>query len=89
MAQKLMPQVWISAHDGEKEVAGLFTTRLATTKFERDEVERVVSPRTDTFSKAIQTRAVVLEIGEEMLLSQWMETGDEEFVSPSSAGTLL
>lgn len=93
IAQKLLPRVWISAHDGEKEVAGLFTKRLATTKFQREEVERVVSPRTDTFSKTIGTRAVVLEVGEEMLLSQCMELGllDEEFVSSSSTldGALL
>lgn len=76
IAQKLFPKVWISAHDGEKEVKGLATLQIATTKFEREEVERVVSPRTDKFSRELATRAVVLEVGEEIFLNQRMDFDD-------------
>ena len=86
IAQKLSARVWISAHDGDKEVKGFATLQIATTKFDREEVERVVSPRRDTFSEKEGTRAVVLEVGENIVLSRTMDFATVD--SPSSAPLL-
>ncbi|KAI1259636.1 hypothetical protein F5Y18DRAFT_420629 [Xylariaceae sp. FL1019] len=42
IAQKLGARVWISAHDGEKEVRGLGTSMLKTRRWEQEEVERAL-----------------------------------------------
>ncbi|KAI0136439.1 hypothetical protein BJ170DRAFT_12465 [Xylariales sp. AK1849] len=45
IALKLGARVWVSAHDGEKDVRGLATGMLRTRKWRREEVMEVVSPR--------------------------------------------
>ncbi|OWP06984.1 hypothetical protein B2J93_7718 [Marssonina coronariae] len=68
VAQRLQAQVWISAHDGEKEIQGLANRNLVVQKFARADVEKEVSPRADPFSRSRRTEAVVLGVGEEMRL---------------------
>jgi hypothetical protein len=45
IAHSLGARVWISAHDGNKDVRGIATGKLRTRKWSKDEVEEVVSPR--------------------------------------------
>lgn len=68
IAQKLQAQVWISAHDGDKEVSGASIKQLRIHKHEKEEVEAVVSPVRENFAEEAVTKAVVLEIGEEITL---------------------
>ncbi|KAK8083122.1 hypothetical protein PG996_001903 [Apiospora saccharicola] len=44
IARRLCARVWLSAHDGDKDVKGLATGLLKTRKYGRDEVLDVVSP---------------------------------------------
>ncbi|KAK6865926.1 hypothetical protein PG995_002454 [Apiospora arundinis] len=44
IARRLCARVWLSAHDGDKDVRGLATGLLKTRKYRRDEVLEVVSP---------------------------------------------
>lgn len=44
IARRLCARVWLSAHDGDKDVRGLATGLLKTRKYGRDEVLDVVSP---------------------------------------------
>jgi len=68
IAQKLQARVWISTHDGDKEVTGASVRQLKIKKHERAEVESVVSPVRDRFEGEPLTRAVVLDVGEEITL---------------------
>ncbi|EKD19290.1 uncharacterized protein L3040_009270 [Drepanopeziza brunnea f. sp. 'multigermtubi'] len=77
VAQKLRAQVWISAHDGEKDVRGLANRNLVVQRFEREEVEKEVSPRGDKFPNSSGTEAVVLGVGEEMYLVHLPGNDDE------------
>ncbi|KAI1143378.1 hypothetical protein F5Y05DRAFT_368399 [Hypoxylon sp. FL0543] len=45
IASRLGARVWISAHDGEKEVRGLATGMLKTRRWKREEVEGALGPR--------------------------------------------
>ncbi|KAF1987630.1 hypothetical protein K402DRAFT_392441 [Aulographum hederae CBS 113979] len=45
IAEKLMPRVWISAHDEEKEVSGVSVKRIRTRKFGVDEVTALIGKR--------------------------------------------
>lgn len=45
IAMRLGARVWVSAHDGEKNVKGLATTMLRTRRYAREEVEEVIGPR--------------------------------------------
>ncbi|KAI6093939.1 hypothetical protein F4821DRAFT_7800 [Hypoxylon rubiginosum] len=47
IATKLGARVWISAHDGEKEVRGLATGMLKTKRWKREEVEEALGPRAE------------------------------------------
>ncbi|CZS94550.1 uncharacterized protein RAG0_04499 [Rhynchosporium agropyri] len=79
IAQGLGAKVWISSHDGEKVIKGVVNKKIVVQKFDREEVESVVSPRcTETPSKRSGTRAVVLNIGEEVRLSSSMNIGPGE-----------
>lgn len=69
IAQKLEARVWISAHDGDKEVSGASIKQLKISKHEKAEVEAVVSPTKEGFGDEPATRAVILDIGEEIPLS--------------------
>ncbi|OTB08702.1 hypothetical protein M426DRAFT_7428 [Hypoxylon sp. CI-4A] len=44
IATRLGARVWLSAHDGEKDVRGLATTMLKTKRWNREEVEGALSP---------------------------------------------
>lgn len=68
IALRLQPRVWISAHDGDKEVSGASVKRLKVIKPRQDEVEAIVSPTTDTFPKEDITRALILDVGEKITL---------------------
>lgn len=81
IAQNLCARVWVSAHDGEKEIKGIANGKLEVRKYDREEVESIVSPRSDRFPisspgkgdvRAISgkgTEVVVLGSGEEIRLS--------------------
>ncbi|RAL63061.1 hypothetical protein DID88_004146 [Monilinia fructigena] len=68
IAQNLSPRTWISAHDGNKESTGFATWSIKSRKWEREEVESVVSPRSEKFGEkekmAMGTEVLVLESGE-------------------------
>lgn len=66
IAQALLAKAWISAHDEVKDTKGFASTRIMTTRFAREEVEKVVSPVSSRFG----TDAVVLDVGQEIVLSQ-------------------
>lgn len=74
IAQNLGAKVWISAHDGDKESKGFANNRITIQKYPREEVESVVSPRSDKFpSRRTGTEAVILEAGEELTLTRATE----------------
>jgi hypothetical protein len=77
IAQKLCAKAWISAHDGDKDSRGFANHKVVVEKYEREEVESVVSPRSDKFPHRMKlgTEAVVLQVGEEIHLSQSMDFG--------------
>jgi len=79
IVQALSARAWISAHDGEKEVRGLATRRLVTERYDRQEVESVISPRSDKFpARRTGTEAVVLDVGEEVRLTGCVGFGPGE-----------
>ncbi|KAI1382324.1 hypothetical protein F4677DRAFT_401649 [Hypoxylon crocopeplum] len=50
IATRLGARVWISAHDGEKDVRGLATGMLKTRRWRREEVEGALEPRAAAMS---------------------------------------
>lgn len=72
IAQNLCARVWISAHDGDKILKGYATTKLVVKKYDREDVESIVSPKSIKFPKRKGTEAVVLQPGEEKRLTQGM-----------------
>jgi hypothetical protein len=79
IAQNLCARAWISAHDGDKDTKGLATKKITIEKYDREEVESVISPRSEKFpNKRTGTEAVVLQPGEEIRLSHAMDFGPEE-----------
>jgi len=79
IAQNLCARAWISAHDGDKDTKGLATKKIVIEKYDREEVESVISPRSEKFpNKRPGTEAVVLQPGEKIQLSQAMDFGPEE-----------
>jgi hypothetical protein len=78
IAQNLCARAWISAHDGDKDTKGIATKKIVVKKYDREEVESVISPRSEKFpNKRTGTEAVVLKPGEEIQLSQAMDFGPE------------
>lgn len=79
IASKLYARVWVSAHDGEKDVRGLATSLLRTRRYKREEVEEVISPPRDgTISDNIGGNQKNGGIGTEILR---LESGGEVVVS--------
>jgi hypothetical protein len=79
IAQNLCARAWISAHDEDKDTKGLATKKIVIKKYDREEVESIVSPRSEKFPhKRKGTEAVVLKSGEEIRLSQTMEFGPDD-----------
>ena len=79
IAQNLCARAWISAHDGDKDIKGLATKKIVVEKYDREEVESVISPRSEKFpNRRIGTEAVVLQPGEEIHLSNVMDFGLDE-----------
>ena len=70
-------KAWISAHDGEKDTRGFASSKVVKRKWDREEVESVVSPRSEKFPEGASTgtQAVVLGVGGEITLSQAMRFG--------------
>ncbi|KAG4438534.1 hypothetical protein IFR05_006008 [Cadophora sp. M221] len=93
IAQGLCAKVWISAHDGEKELKGMANKKIVVQKFEREEVESVISPRSPKApTKRSGTQAVVLDVGEEIHLSSSMNLGpgdDDESEKQVNLGALV
>jgi len=75
IAQNLGAKVWISAHDGDKESKGFANNKITIKKYPKEEVENVVSPRSDKFPRRRRTgtEAVILEAGEQLSLTRAME----------------
>lgn len=84
IATRLGARVWVSAHDGEKEVRGLATGMLRTRKWKREEAMELVSPRGSGFRKdgepvakesngaaggGVGTEVLRLKSGEEIVVS--------------------
>lgn len=68
IAQNLLTRVWISAHDGDKDTSGFATLQTTITKFEREKVEEIVSPKSAQFPSRMATEVAVLKAGEEMFI---------------------
>ena len=79
IAQNLCAKAWISAHDGDKESTGFANRKIVFQKFPKEEVESVISPRSEKFpGRRVGTEAVVLQSGEEMTLNRIMDLGYED-----------
>lgn len=80
IARNLGAKVWISAHDGDKDTTGFANNKITIQKYPREEIESVVSPRSDKFTRrrTTGTEAVILEVGEEMTLTRMMECGSDD-----------
>ncbi|KAE9381404.1 hypothetical protein N431DRAFT_457999 [Stipitochalara longipes BDJ] len=79
ISQNLCARAWISAHDGDKDIKGVATKKIVIEKYDREEVESVISPRSAKFpNRRIGTEAVVLQPGEEIRLSNAMDFGFDE-----------
>ncbi|CAG8972907.1 hypothetical protein HYALB_00001327 [Hymenoscyphus albidus] len=72
IAQNLCARVWISAHDGDKILKGYATTKLVVTKYDKEDVESIVSPMSVGFPNRKGTEVVVLQPGDEKCLTQAM-----------------
>lgn len=73
IAQSLLARTWISAHDGAKETKGFASKKLVLQKFEREEVEEVVSPRSEKFpDRRTGTEVVTLAAGEDLRVGPGM-----------------
>jgi hypothetical protein len=79
IAQNLCAKAWISAHDETKETKGFASKKAVTERYGREEVESVVSPRSEKFPhRRVGTEAVVLEVGRELRLCQGMDFGPRD-----------
>jgi hypothetical protein len=78
IAQSLQARSWISAHDGDKDTHGIATTKIQTQRFDKTEIEDVVSPRSAKFpDRRTGTEVAVLEVGEEVRIVPGMWFGPE------------
>lgn len=76
IVQNLCAKAWISAHDGDKDTSGFANAKIKIEKFPREEVESVISPRSEKFPHRREgTEAVILGSGEEITLSNVMDFG--------------
>jgi hypothetical protein len=65
IVESLLARCWISAHDADKITTGFASKNLVLEKYKREEVEAVVSPRSEKFpDRKIGTEVIVLEVGE-------------------------
>lgn len=65
IARRLHAKVWISSHDGDKDVSGIVTTQLVTTKYKRDDIEKALALE----DGVVVTQALLLESGDEKTIS--------------------
>ena len=66
IVESLLARCWISAHDADKTSKGFATKKLLFEKYRKEEVEAVVSPRSEKFpDRKIGTEVIVLGVGEE------------------------
>lgn len=68
IAQNLLAGTWISAHDGDKETKGFASTKIMTRRFDKQEVEDAVSPKTPGFPQGRGTEVIILGVGEDIRL---------------------
>jgi hypothetical protein len=70
----------LSPHNGDKDIKGLAMKEIAMGKYDCEEVESAISPRSEKFPNGrIAMEAVVLQPGDEIRLSNAMDFGlDEE-----------
>ncbi|KAM3089174.1 hypothetical protein ACMFMG_000785 [Clarireedia jacksonii] len=89
IAQNLCARSWISAHDGDKVTTGFASWSIKSKKWEREEVESVVSPRSDKFpERRMGPEVLVLGTGEEVRLVQGLELfGMGRIVSSGGGGS--
>ncbi|KAI9745323.1 MAG: hypothetical protein M1818_001603 [Claussenomyces sp. TS43310] len=78
IAQSLLAGTWISAHDGIKETKGFASTRIMTRRFDRQEVENMVSPQSPESPRGRGTEVVVLGVGQDIRLGQSMVSSDQK-----------
>ncbi|KAI0514837.1 hypothetical protein F5B22DRAFT_609901 [Xylaria bambusicola] len=74
IASKLGARVWVSAHDGEKDVRGLATGMLKTRRWRDEEIEGALvnaqkMDRQDKSERKGRTKILRLKCGEEILIS--------------------
>ena len=63
-AMKLGARVWVSAHDGDKDVEGLMTKMLRARRYAREEVQRGLTPGGKRGFGARETEVLMLGVGE-------------------------
>ena len=69
----------LSLHNGDKGIKGLATEKIAIGKYDCEEVENAISPRSEKFPNGrIVMEAVVLQPGDEIRLSNAMDFGLDE-----------
>lgn len=68
-ALKLGARLWVSAHDGDKDIDGLMTKMLSSTKYAREDVQRGLTPRGKAANGTGETEVVILETGEEICVT--------------------
>ena len=68
IVRKLLPRVWLCAHDGEKKIRGAASKKVHRKSFALDEVEKAVREALTAKGKAANTVTEVmrLESGKEM-----------------------
>jgi hypothetical protein len=91
IAQNLCAKAWISAHDADKDNSGFANVNIKVEKFPREEVESVISPRSEQFpERRMGTEAVILQSGEEITLSATRDFGSlKDYGSEKDTVTLV
>ncbi|KAH8815041.1 hypothetical protein F5884DRAFT_161088 [Xylogone sp. PMI_703] len=83
IAKMLGAKCWVGAHDGDKEIKGVASKKLKVTKWGVDQVQEIVSPRSERFEdRALATEVVALGVGEEITLARMVDIGSGSWRSP-------
>ncbi|RFU36156.1 hypothetical protein B7463_g225, partial [Scytalidium lignicola] len=86
IAKKLAAKCWVGAHDGDKEIKGVASRKLKVTKWGVDEVQEIVSPRSEKFDDrdrvTLATEVVALGVGEELMLTREIDFGAGSLRAP-------
>ncbi|KAL2113399.1 hypothetical protein VUR80DRAFT_4236 [Thermomyces stellatus] len=76
-AMKLDAKVWVSAHDGDKDVEGLMTKMLRARRYAREEVQRGLTPGGKGGFGAKETEVLMLGVGEEISVTGGQAVGSQ------------